>query len=333
MDFLDRLRLDVPVVQAGMGGGVAGVDLVGAVAGSGALGTLGLTSPVRIADAACRVREEAPGRSVAVNLLMPFVRRRHVRACLENAVDAVVLFYGGSAGLVRELQDHHVFVMAQVGDVDGAREALAWGVDGLVAQGIEAGGHLLGTLPSLAFLQRVLAVAGSTPVVVAGGVADHADVQAALDAGAVAAAAGTRFLLTHESAAHPSYKARVLAATDTVETTLFGLGWPARHRVVANAATRRWLDPKLQVRPGVARLNRVSAPIGRVITDAMVGLLPRWQRAGLPLLSPAPPLAGVSEEHVDATPLYAGETALRIDGLLGAAEAVDLLAGRPSPAR
>ena len=75
MDLLDRLRLDVPVAQAGMGGGLAGPELAGAVAAAGGLGTLGLLPSADLREAIGQVRDAAPDRSVAVNLLMPFVRR------------------------------------------------------------------------------------------------------------------------------------------------------------------------------------------------------------------------------------------------------------------
>lgn len=326
MDLLDRLRLDVPVLQAGMGGGIAGPDLAGAVAAAGGLGTLGLTGPDHLRAGVAHVREQAPGRAVAVNLLMPFVRRRHVEACLDAHVEAVVLFYGGDAGLVRTLHDADVFVVAQVGTPDEALEAIGWGVDALVAQGAEAGGHLLGRAPALTVLEQVLAVAGGRPVLVAGGIADGTDTARAGRAGATGVVAGTRFLLTTESRAHPLYRDRVLAARETLETTLFGLAWPARNRVVPNAATRRWLRPDGSVRALPRALNAASGALGRIATDAMVEVLPRLQRARVPLLAPAPPRAGLPDAVVESTPLYAGESALRIDTIVTAAEAVRLLA-------
>lgn len=326
MDVLDRLRLDVPVLQAGMGGGVSGGALAAAVAAAGGLGTLGLTSPEGLRAGIGRVREQAPGRAVAVNLLMPFTRRRHVEACVSAGADVVVLFFGGDRALVQHLQDAGAVVLAQVGRRDEARDAVGWGVDALIAQGCEAGGHLLGRAPALTVLAEVRAVAGARPVFVAGGIATGADTERALAAGAAGVVAGTRFLLTLESRAHPLYRQRVLAADATLETTLFGLAWPARHRVVANAATRRWLRPDGAVRALPARLNALSAPLGRVATDATVGALPRLQRARLPLLSPTPPLAGMPAAVVENTPLYAGESALRIDAVVPAAEAVALLA-------
>jgi NAD(P)H-dependent flavin oxidoreductase YrpB (nitropropane dioxygenase family) len=257
---------------------------------------------------------------------MPFVRRRHVEACVTGRVDVVVLFYGGDAGLVGRLHEAGVTVLSQVGTPGEAAEAIGWGVDGLIAQGSEAGGHLLGRAPALSVLAQVLPVAGPRPVFLAGGVADAADTRRALAAGAAGVVAGTRFLLTTESRAHPLYLERVLAARETIETTLFGLAWPARHRVVANAATRRWLRPDGTVRPLPRALNAASGPVGRIATDAIVAALPRLQRTRLPLLAPAPPLAGMPGSTVESTPLYAGESALRMDAIVPAAEAVRLLA-------
>lgn len=330
MDLIDRLHLDVPVLQAGMGGGVSGPRLAGAVAAAGGLGTLSLTSPARLRAGIASVRKQAPGRAVAVNLLMPFVRKRHIATCIAERIDVAVLFYGGSAALVTALHEAGIFVMVQVGTVQEAAAALAWGVDGLIAQGIEAGGHLLGREPALAFLARVLPIAGNRPVMLAGGIANADDTRAAIAAGATAVVAGTRFLLTHESDAHPLYQQRVLAADATLETSLFGFGWPARQRVVANAATRRWCRPDGSVRPLPALLNRASAPISPLVNDALIAWLPRLQRTWLPMLAPAPPLFGLPATVVNSTPLYAGESALRMSTILTAKAAVDLLAGRHS---
>ncbi|HEY9474949.1 MAG TPA: nitronate monooxygenase, partial [Mycobacteriales bacterium] len=147
-------------------------------------------------------------------------------------------------------------------------------------------------------------------------------------AGASAVVAGTRFVLTTESAAHPAYQQRVLRSERTVETTLFGFGWPARHRVVPNEATRRWCHPDGRPRAVPALINARSGALGRLIPDRATTVLARVQRASVPLLSPAPPLAGMPEAAVHGGPLYAGETALRITEIVSARQAVDDLAGR-----
>jgi hypothetical protein len=203
VDLLDRLRLDVPVAQAGMGGGLAGPELAGAVAAAGGLGTLGLLPPADLREAIGQVRDGAPDRSVAVNLLMPFVHRSHVHACVESGIDVAVIAFGMDRVLLNWLSEHGVFVFVMVGTEEQARRAFVCGADGLIAQGCEAGGHIAGDAPALTFLPRALKAARGRPVLLAGGIAAADDTRAALAAGADGVVAGTRFLLTDEARAHP----------------------------------------------------------------------------------------------------------------------------------
>jgi nitronate monooxygenase len=327
MDIADRLRLDVPVGQAGMGGGLAGASLAAAVAKAGGLGTLGLVAPRPLRASIHQLREEAPGRAVAVNLLMPFVRRRHVAVCVEAHVDVVVLAFGEKRGLVTHLREAGIFVFVMVGTPAQARAAVAWGADGLIAQGREAGGHLVGTRPAVDFLPDALAEAGKRPVFVAGGIATGADTRAALDAGAAGVIAGTRFLLTHEANANREYQRRVLQADKTIETRLFGLSWPLRHRVVPNAATRRWCGADGEANVVPAALNAASRLLS-VLGYFDAGTLMRLQSPARPVFTPLAPLAGVPDAWVDRAALYAGETALRIGGLMSAEQAVRELSPR-----
>ncbi len=321
MDIADRLRLDVPVGQAGMGGGLATAPLAAAVAKAGGLGTLGIATPRQLRAWIGRVRDEAPGRSVAVNLLMPFVHRHHVAACVDARVDVAVLAFGEKRGLVQHLRDAGAFVFVMVGTEEQTRAAIAWGADGLIAQGREAGGHLVGTMPALDFLPHALRVAGNRPVFVAGGIATAADTRAALDAGAAGVIAGTRFLLTHEANANRGYQRRVLKADRTIETNLFGLSWPLRHRVVPNAATRRWCGPDGRAKALPAALNAASRPLS-VLGYFDAGALMRLQSPALPVFTPLAPVAGMPDSRLDSAALYAGETALRIDELTSAEQAV-----------
>lgn len=327
MDIADRLRLDVPVGQAGMGGGLAGAPLAAAVANAGGLGTLGIATPRQLRASIDRVREQAPGRAVAVNLLMPFVHRHHVAACVDARVDAVVLAFGDKRGLVEHLHDAGVFVFVMVGTEAQARAAVARGADGLIAQGRQAGGHLVGTVPALDFLPHALGVAGNRPVFLAGGIATAADTRAALDAGASGVIAGTRFLLTHEANASREYQRRILQADRTIETNLFGLSWPLRHRVIPNAATRRWCGDDGKAKALPAALNAVSRPLS-VLGYFDAGALMRLQSPALPFFTPLAPVAGVPDSWLDSAALYAGETALRISELTSADQAVKDLTPR-----
>lgn len=321
-------ELEYPVVQAGLGGGVAGPELAGAVSAAGGLGTVATFTPSALVTSLRDARRRAPGRPVAANLLTPFVRRRHVDACVEGGAALVVLHGGTAEKATRRLRAAGLPVLHTVGTPEQARRSLSLGVDGLVVQGIEAGGHNIGVESVDHALARVLEVAGEdVPVLAAGGVAEADDVRRLVGAGATAAIAGTRFLLTDESRAHPLYQRRVLEADRTLATLLFGIGWPLLHRVVPNAATDRWCRGSELGPAWVRAIGRLSAPTARVLPVSAVDPLAALQRSWLPLLSPALPLRGMSDASVDRTALYAGETIHRLHDIIPAAEAVARLAG------
>src|SRR5262249_50043359 len=125
-----------------------------------------------------------------------------------------------------------------------AQKAAAAGIDVIVAQGVEAGGHVAGEVSTLALIPRVVDAVAPVPVVAAGGIADARGVVAVLALGAQAAVLGTRFLASAESHAHPHYKQRLLEADEggTVRTILFGRGWPnAPHRTLRTVFVDEWL--------------------------------------------------------------------------------------------
>jgi NAD(P)H-dependent flavin oxidoreductase YrpB (nitropropane dioxygenase family) len=315
--FLDRLGVEVPVVQAGMGGGLSRHELAAAVSEAGGLGTIAVNGaePIERELAAARA---LTGRPIAVNLLLPFARRGWFEAAA--SADVVVTFWGVPKRRVPGIWIH------QCGSVGEARAAHATGADAVIVQGVEAGGHVRGTTSGLELLAQVRAeLPRNYPLLLAGGIAECGDVQRALEAGAGAAVAGTRFLLSEESRAHPEYRRRLLDAEETILTELFGAGWPAPHRVVPNAATKRWLgdDPR---GPALNRvLNRVSAPGARYLPASAQIRLARAQRPGSRVLTPAGPTDDGPATLVEAGPLYAGQSVARIGEVRPAAELVAAL--------
>src|SRR6516225_8596304 len=188
---LDLRRLEVPVIQAGMGG-ISRHELAAAVSDAGGLGTIaGVRAPIAEEIAAAR---KITGRPIAVNLLLPFLRPGD--AAQAAGADAIVTFWGEPRRLAKTTWIH------QCGTVPEAKAAAAAGADAVIAQGVEAGGHVRGTRPGLELLERMRA-AVKIPVLAAGGIVDAQGVLAVLDAGAVAAVVGTRFLLSDECRAHP----------------------------------------------------------------------------------------------------------------------------------
>ncbi len=297
-----------------MGGGISRHELAVAVSEAGGLGTIAVTGPeaIRRELAAARALTDRP---IAVNLLLPFASRSWFEAAA--GADVIVTFWGAPKRRGGGTWIH------QCGSVAEARSAHAAGADAVIVQGIEAGGHVRGSLSALELFERVSAALPSDyPLLLAGGIAERADVRQALEAGASAVVVGTRFLLSDESRAHPEYKQRLLDADETILTELFGLSWPAPHRVIRNAATEHHLDADSRV-PALNRaLNRLSAPGARFTPTVLQRRLIRAQRPSSRLLTPQGPTDDTPATLLDAGPLYAGQTVARIADVRPASQIV-----------
>ncbi len=296
-------------------GGVARHELAAAVSEAGGLGTIaGARAPVAAEISAAR---RLTGSPVAVNLLLPFLRPGDAEEAA--AADAIVTFWGPPRRLAANTWIH------QCGSVEEAQAAAAAGADAVIAQGVEAGGHVRGSTPMLELLERVRA-AVKIPVLAAGGIMDAEGVKAALDAGATAAVVGTRFLLSEESHAHPGYKQRCLEASETILTELFGLGWPdAPHRVIPNAATRRWLRADPRGPRWIRAANRVTATVVGRMPAAAQGRAIAAQRPSQPFLGPQPATDDGPANLLDSGPLYAGANVTKMTDIRPAAELVKAL--------
>jgi NAD(P)H-dependent flavin oxidoreductase YrpB (nitropropane dioxygenase family) len=316
--FLERIGLEVPIVQAGMGGGLAGHQLAAAVSDAGGLGTIGILGPEQLREEIAAARR-LTDRPIAVNLLQVLARPAHFEAAA--GADVLVTFWGRPRRRTSRIWLH------QVGSVEEALAARAAGADGVIAQGVEAGGHVRGTTPAAELLEQVRAGVGAEyPVLSAGGVTGSAEVRERLDGGADGIVAGTRFLMSEESGAHPAYKERLLGARQTVLTELFGLGWPGPHRVVPNAATDRWLRGDRRGPAWMRAIHKLSSLGASRVPIPLQLRLAASQRPSRPLFGPAAATADGPASLVDAGPLYAGECIERIDDIRSAAELVRALA-------
>ncbi|MFJ1613632.1 NAD(P)H-dependent flavin oxidoreductase [Streptomyces sp. NPDC087849] len=284
------LGLELPLLQAGMGG-IAGPELCAAVSRAGAGGALALyKEPPERARELVRAVVASTSRPFAVNVIPevsgPALCRAQLRAALEELpAHAFVTSFGlPDAGAAHDVVRSGRVLVIQVGTLHDAGAALRLGAGVLVLQGTGAGGHLLGELPSARLLHETRARYSDAVLAVAGGVATGADLARMLARGADGAMAGTLFVPTVESAAHPYYKQRVAdaSADDTVVTTRFDIGWPGRpHRVLRNSLTgkapRRPATFIATTRAGGSRLPvprysaavPVAATVGRVEEMAM----------------------------------------------------------------
>jgi len=244
----DELGVDIPLVQAPIGSATCPA-LAGTVADAGALGMLAVTwrdeaaTREAVAETARRTDGVFGVNIVADPDVKELPTETHVEICLDEGVDIFSFSFGEAESYVDRIHDHGGTVIQSVGSADEAVTAVDAGVDILVAQGWEAGGHVQSEVATLPLVPQVADAVPETPVIAAGGIADGRGIAAVLTLGAAGAWLGTRFLATDEANIHKLYRQRVLDATETetVYSTLFDEGWPnVPHRVLENDTVSAW---------------------------------------------------------------------------------------------
>ena len=240
--FTDLVGCTVPIQQSPMGS-FARPRLAAAVSAAGGLGMVVVTGEQqeRIAKRLDEALEMSPG-PIGANFFLLFCDPDTLPACVATAASrahVIDFFYDDpDPGLVSIVHEHGALASWQVGSVEEARAAEAAGCDFIVAQGVEAGGHVRGQISLLPLLSEVLDTV-SIPVLAAGGIGTGRAVAAALAAGADGVRVGTRFVAADEADAHPRYVDALIAsrAADTHFSDTFTLGYSgAPHRVLRASA-------------------------------------------------------------------------------------------------
>ncbi|KMT01535.1 hypothetical protein BVRB_9g215380 [Beta vulgaris subsp. vulgaris] len=247
MGWKGILGFEYGIVQAPLGPDISGPELVAAVANAGAIALL------RAPDWECPeyVREmikktrSLTDKPFGVGVVIAFPQEENLKAIIEEKVAVLQLYWGEvSEELVRRAHDAGVKVVPQVGNIEAARRAINVGVDAIIVQGREAGGHVIGQEGLVALVPRVVDLVGERdiPVIAAGGIVDARGCVAALALGARGVALGTRFLATEESYAHPVYKRKLIEYSETEYTNVFGRArWPgAPQRVLLTPFFSDW---------------------------------------------------------------------------------------------
>ena len=195
-----KLGIELPIVQAPMGGAV-GPALAAVVCNAGGLGM-----PVLWRADADTMRQQIremhtlTSRPFGVNLVLDFPQEERLAVCLEERVPIISFFWRDPSHLVPRAKEGGAIVMHTVGSAADARRAVDAGVDVIVAQGWEAGGHVRGSVATMPLVPAVVDAVSPAPVVAAGGIADGRGLAAALALGAAGAWIGTRFLASNEAA-------------------------------------------------------------------------------------------------------------------------------------
>jgi NAD(P)H-dependent flavin oxidoreductase YrpB (nitropropane dioxygenase family) len=315
--FTRAYGIDHPIAAAGMAfaGMAPGFTIASANAGIlGSFAGVGLMPP----DILRRMLTEVfagTSKPFHVNFITIFTTDAHIQLCIDMKV-RVVSFHWGSpkAEWVNSLHAAGIKVWEQVGSVEAAKEAVAHGVDCVVAQGSEAGGHNYGALPTFVLVPAVRDAIGDVMLLASGGIADGRGLAAALALGADGAWVGTRLVATVEAHVHENYKARLVAArgVDTVKTRIFGKHHPDFNpiRVLKNRVVEQWH----------ARLDEVpSDNAAEAIVGSMDMFGVKTELRKFTNLVPMPSAEG----DFDELPLLAGQGVGLIDAVKPMREVVE----------
>ncbi len=309
----ELLGIEHPIVEAPMSADPA---LPAAVSNAGGLGSLGLSWSD---DAGDVVRETAAltNRPFAGNFVLTSDQHRRVDQALSADLRVVSFLWGDPHSYIDPVHAAGGLAMHTVGSAEEARRAVGCGVDIVVAQGWEAGGHVWGGVATLPLVPAVVDAVAPLPVIAAGGIGDSRGVAAVLALGAQAAWLGTRFLLADEMPIHEEYRRRLIAASETDAEwypNLYEVGWPnSPHRALRNSTAESWEAagrPPPGSRPGE----------GEVIAHFA---------SGDPIFrySPAPPMVGTTGE-IEALSLWGGQSVALAKQRQPAAEIVAELISR-----
>jgi enoyl-[acyl-carrier protein] reductase II len=277
----DLLGIQYPIIQGGMAW-VATAELVAAVSEAGGLGVFGggNAPPDYIRDQ-IRKTKTLTSKPFGVNipLFSPFVPDM-VQICIAERVPVVMTGAGSPSAIVPALKEADIKVIPVVGSVALAVRLARDGVDAIVAEGMESGGHI-GDVAAMPLIPQVVD-AVDVPVIAAGGFADGRGLLAALALGAVGVQMGTRFICTTECIAHVNYKERIVRANDRATVaTGHSLGHPVR--AIRNQMTTRFAEME---KSGVTEAEVIEFGTGRlrlasVEGDVVNGSVMAGQIAGL----------------------------------------------------
>jgi len=267
----DLLGIRYPICQAGMAF-VARSSLASAVSAAGGLGVIAAAhgTPEHLREEIRRVRD-LTAEPFGVDILFATIRtvgeetaqftdqvKDWTDVALEERVPVLIAGLGNPGPVTAQAHRLGIKVMALCGNVKQARDHAANGVDVVIAQGHEAGGHT-GRIGGMVLIPAVADAVAPVPVVAAGGVADGRGLAAALALGAVGVWIGTRFIATHEAHGHDNYKKKIVAIDE--EGTVVHRGATGKPcRAIRNDFTREWEKRTAEILPFPLQAQRVGFP-------------------------------------------------------------------------
>jgi enoyl-[acyl-carrier protein] reductase II len=236
----ELLGIDYPLIQGGMAW-VADACLAAAVSNGGGLGIIAAGSmPPEVLRQEIRRARQLTNRPFGVNIMLMSPHVQGLAAVVREELVPVVTTGAGSPGKYVDFwKSAGIKVIPVLASVAQARRMENLGVDAVVAEGMEAGGHI-GELTTMVLVPQV-ADAVAIPVIAAGGIADGRGVAAAFMLGASGVQLGTRFLVCNECKIHDNYKQMVIKARD-IDTTVTGRSGGHPVRTLKNKLARRLIE-------------------------------------------------------------------------------------------
>ena len=239
----ELLNISFPIIQAPIGSATT-PELAASVSNAGGLGMLAL-SWTDLATTRAKIKEtkQLTSKPFGVNLVLEWNQAERVKICIEEKVPVISFFWGDSSPFIESLKSAGIKICQTVSTSEEALYFEKLGVDFIIAQGWEAGGHVLGKVASSVLIPSITDKI-KIPVVSAGGFTDGRGLLAALALGASGIWVGTRFLMSKEANVSPVYQELIAKANenDTVYAErLFNIGWDnAPHRVIRNSTVEAW---------------------------------------------------------------------------------------------
>ena len=235
----ELLGIEYPIIQGGMAW-VAEYNLAAAVSNAGGFGIIGAASaPPEIVREQIRKCKELTDKPFGVNVMLMNPNAEEVaKIVIEEGVKAVTTGAGNPAKYIPMWKEAGVKVMPVVASVAMAVMMERAGVDAIVAEGMESGGHI-GQTTTMALLPQVVD-AVNIPVIGAGGIADGRGFAAAIMLGAESVQMGTAFLVAKENIVHENYRNKVIAAKD-IDSVVTGTSTGHPVRGLRNHMTKEYL--------------------------------------------------------------------------------------------
>ena len=237
-DICDLLQIEYPIFQGGMAW-LGTAELAAAVSEAGGLGIIGAGHmPPDIFRNEIHKLKERTSKPFGCNIMLmsPFVKEV-MEVVVEERVPVITTGAGNPGVYIPALKEIGTKVIPVVASVLLAKRLLRGGIDAIIAEGTESGGHV-GDITTMALIPQVVD-AVDVPVIAAGGIADGRGMAAAFALGAQAVQMGTRFVLSEECIAHENYKNAVLKAKDRA-TVMTGLTTGHPVRIIDNALAHKY---------------------------------------------------------------------------------------------